>query len=544
MGGAPKPVKARACNRDARNAITAAGMRSKFALLAVLLAAFPAILLPIAPPAAAHPKDELVIGMTQFPPTFQPNMDATLAKAYVLAMALRPFTTYNQNWQLVCMLCTELPTIENGGAKIEDLPPGSPRAPGKGIAVTFTIRPNAKWGDGTPITTDDVLFTWEVGKHPLSGISAAELYRRILSIDVKDKRVFTLHMDRVDFDYNAIGDFQIVPAHLEREAFHDPATYREHTLYDTDTTNPGLYNGPYKITEVVPGSHIVLERNPAWWGTPGYFRRITVQVVENTAALEANLLSGGIDYIAGELGLSLDQALNFERRHPHEYHVIYKPSLVFEHIEPNLDDPIFADVRVRRALLLAIDRKGIASQLFADRQPVADTLVNPLDWVHTDDIRHYDFDPEAAKRITGLTGGQTVSVAVGIGGAAGTTGGMAPTSGGNSSFGSYVTAYGGQLNQQATVANPQNGATSYGTPAGVGGVGGDINIVGSAGQAGLLNQGGLGGAAPMGGWQNSGTFGLPGIFPGGGASGAGTGANQATPYNGAAGANGLVIVRW
>ena len=230
MGGAPKPVKARACNRDARNAITAAGMRSKFALLAVLLAAFPAILLPIAPPAAAHPKDELVIGMTQFPPTFQPNMDATLAKAYVLAMALRPFTTYNQNWQLVCMLCTELPTIENGGAKIEDLPPGSPRAPGKGIAVTFTIRPNAKWGDGTPITTDDVLFTWEVGKHPLSGISAAELYRRILSIDVKDKRVFTLHMDRVDFDYNAIGDFQIVPAHLEREAFHDPATYREHTL--------------------------------------------------------------------------------------------------------------------------------------------------------------------------------------------------------------------------------------------------------------------------------------------------------------------------
>lgn len=150
----------------------------------------------------------------------------------------------------------------------------------------------------------------------------------------------------------------------------------------------------------------------------------------------------------------------------------------------------------------------------------------------------------ARKRITGLTGGQTVSVAVGIGGAAGTTGGMAPTSGGNSSFGSYVTAYGGQLNQQATVANPQNGATSYGTPAGVGGVGGDINIVGSAGQAGLLNQGGLGGAAPMGGWQNSGTFGLPGIFPGGGASGAGTGANQATPYNGAAGANGLVIVRW
>jgi len=60
----------------------------------------------------------------------------------------------------------------------------------------------------------------------------------------------------------------------------------------------------------------------------------------------------------------------------------------------------------------------------------------------------------------------------------------------------------------------------------------------------MLNQGGLGGAAPMGGCQNSGTWGVAGSFPGGGASGAGTGADSATPYNGAPGASGLVMVRW
>jgi peptide/nickel transport system substrate-binding protein len=43
----------------------------------------------------------------------------------------------------------------------------------------------------------------------------------------------------------------------------------------------------------------VLERNPTWWGKPPFFRRIIIRVVENTAALEANLLAGGIDYIAG-----------------------------------------------------------------------------------------------------------------------------------------------------------------------------------------------------------------------------------------------------
>jgi hypothetical protein len=145
----------------------------------------------------------------------------------------------------------------------------------------------------------------------------------------------------------------------------------------------------------------------------------------------------------------------------------------------------------------------------------------------------------ARKRVTGLLTGQIIPVTVGAGGTAGNTGGVAPSGGGTSSFGTYISATGGGLNPLANVANPQNGAT----PSGMG-VAGDVNISGSAGQAGALNQGGLGGAAPMGGAQNSGTWGLAGAFPGGGASGAGTGANSATPYNGAPGAGGLVVVRW
>lgn len=145
----------------------------------------------------------------------------------------------------------------------------------------------------------------------------------------------------------------------------------------------------------------------------------------------------------------------------------------------------------------------------------------------------------ARKRIADLTPGQVIAVTVAAGGAGGTTSGGAPTSGGTSSFGTFVSATGGSLNVLATTSDPLNGAT----PGGIG-VGGDINIAGSSGQAGVLNQGGLGGAAPMGGTQNSGTTGVPGNFPGGGAAGAGTGSNSATSYNGAAGAGGLVVVRW
>jgi peptide/nickel transport system substrate-binding protein len=366
----------------------------------------------------ATARDQLVIGGTQFPSTLHPSIDSMLAKSYALGFTQRPFTTYDQNWELVCLLCTELPTIENGKAKIEDLPPGFNRDAGtafcrsadpalatKGMAVTYTIQPNATWGDGTPITTDDVMFTYEVGKNEKSGVTNSELYRRIVKIEVVDKKTFTIHGDRVDFSYNGINDFLLLPAHLERAAFEaDPAAYHNRTLYNTDPTNPGLWFGPYRITSVESGAQIVLEQNPTWWGEKPQIKRIVIKTIENTSALEANLLSGAIDYIAGESGLSLDEAVAFEQRHKDVYDIVYKPVIFFEHVTPNHDNPALADRRVRQALLYALDREALSQQLFGGRQVVADTNVSPLDWIHTDDIKKYRYDPAQAAALLDAAG--------------------------------------------------------------------------------------------------------------------------------------------
>ena len=347
-----------------------------------------------APGAAVAGKDELVIGITQFPSTFHPNIDAMMAKTYVLAMTRRPFTAYDKDWRLVCMLCIELPTIESGGARPERTASGK-----RGIAVTYTIRADARWGDGAPVTSADVVFTWKVGRHPLSGVGDMELYRSLQSIDVVDDKTFTMHFDKLTFEYNAINGFRLLPEHLERQPFADPANYKNRTAFDTDTTNEGLYFGPYLVAEVVAGSHVVLEPNPTWWGPKPHFRRIVVRVIGNTAALEANLLSGAIDMIAGELGLTLDQAIALDRRHGRRFQFVYKPGLIYEHIDLNLSNPILADVRVRRALVHGIDRAAISRQLFAGRQPVAHSPVSPLDWVAADDIPKYGYAPNTAKRL-------------------------------------------------------------------------------------------------------------------------------------------------
>jgi peptide/nickel transport system substrate-binding protein len=351
----------------------------------------------LAHPAAA--KDDLTIGLTQFPSTFNPLIDAMLAKSYILGMTRRAVTTYDKDWKLVCLLCTELPTIENGLAVPEDLPDGK-----KGIAITIKLHPKASWGDGTPVTADDVIFTWEVGKHPKSGVGSTEGFKRILKIDVKDPKTVVLHVDRITFDYNSMNGLDLLPAHLERAKFADPVEYRHRTTFDSDTTNRGLYFGPYRISEVVSGSHVTLVPNETWYGQKPYFKRIVVRVIENTAALEANLRSGGIDYIAGELGVSLDQALALEKRQKDKFDFIYKAGLVYEHVDLNLDNPLLQDQRVRQALLYGLDRAAISKQLFEGKQPVANSSVSPLDWVAAKDIPTYGHDPKKAAALLDAAG--------------------------------------------------------------------------------------------------------------------------------------------
>ena len=101
--------------------------------------------------APARPKDELSIGITQFPSTLNPVIDDMMAKAYVLAMVRRPLTSYDADWKLVCLLCVTLPSFENGLAEKLDLGNGK-----TGVKITYTIQPEARWGDGVPVTTDDV----------------------------------------------------------------------------------------------------------------------------------------------------------------------------------------------------------------------------------------------------------------------------------------------------------------------------------------------------------------------------------------------------
>ena len=354
--------------------------------LAFLLAALPAL-------AQTPARDNLTIGITQYPATFHPNIEAMAAKSYVLGFTRRPLTVRDADWNLACLGCDVVPSLENGMAVRETTPDGRP-----GIRVTWRIREGSRWGDGTPVTAEDLLFAWEAGRDFSTGFGGAEFYRSAYEAIVVDPRSISLRFDRITFEYASSGDWQPLPAHIERARWQqEPRSYRSRSAYETEPTNPGLWNGPYRITAVTPGSGVVLERNAHWAGPAPAFRRIAIRTVENTAALEAQLLAGQLDMIAGELGLPLDQAAALERRLPNRFRFTYKPGLIYEHLDLNLDTPTLADRRVRHALIQAIDRAQIVARLFEGRQSVAHTTVNPLDGMHDDAVRQWPFDLAAAR---------------------------------------------------------------------------------------------------------------------------------------------------
>ena len=346
--------------------------------------------------AAAQPHRTLTIGVSSFPSTLNPVVDPDVIKFYILGFADRPVTAFDPDKHLQCLLCTELPSLANGGAALD----------GDGMRVTFHFKPGLTWGDGAPLGAADLAFTARVGRDPKSGFANTRTWQKVTAVDVPDPLTAVLHLSEPTYDFAQMSE--ILPAHLEEKLFDgasEPGAYIQRSVYNSDPTNPGLYNGPYRITAIEPGSQILLERNERWIGKRPYFDRIVIRTISNTAALQANLLSGDVDMVPGDgVGLTLDQVLALQAQYPARFTYAYKPNLAYSHLDLQLDNPTLADVRVRRALLMGIDRQAIVDKLMGGRVPVANSFVNPQEPQYTPDVAVYPYDPARARALLAEAG--------------------------------------------------------------------------------------------------------------------------------------------
>ncbi len=349
----------------------------------------------------AYAKDTLTIGVAQFPSSMHPDINPEGIKAYILAFADRSITAFDKDWKNTCLLCTELPSLANGLAKIETQANGKP-----GMAVTIKLKPGLLWGDGEKLTTKDIAFTARVGADPGSGFAVLRTWGKVSRVEIIDDQTAILHTTEIDAQFDRLPD--ILPEHIEGPVYaahHAPGDYERNSVYNRAPTTPGLYNGPFLITADDGGTTIVLEPNPHWSGQAPYFHRIVVKAIGNTAALQANLLSGDIDMAPGDApSLTIDQVLALRKQAPDRFSYRFRPALTYENASLNLDNPILADLRVRRALLLALNRQVMVERLFAGMQPVASSFVNPQDPMYASDVPVVAYDPAQARALLAEAG--------------------------------------------------------------------------------------------------------------------------------------------
>ncbi len=365
---------------------------------------FLGLALTVASPAYSLPtNDELKIGVTQEFENLNPMIGTMVATTYMQFLVNRALDVLTPDGKWVPQMAKSIPSLENKQAKLVDVE-GK-----KGIQATWEIIEAAKWGDGTPVTCKDIAFTWKAGLNENVSVGSREAYQDIKSITWDEKTpkkcVITTSPAKWDFYKNVPTP---MPAHIEQAVMDkygkQKEGYDQNSEYSKNPTNPGLFNGPYVISEIKLGSHVSFKPNPHFYGKQPNIKKLIFKLIPNTSTLEANLRSGTIDMVS-PLGFSFDQALAFEKKVKADnlpYNVLFKPGLTYEHIDFDMENPILADIRVRRAMIHAANREELTKSLFEGRQRPAIHDMAPIDPWFTDDPKKISVYPYSKREANKL----------------------------------------------------------------------------------------------------------------------------------------------
>ncbi len=204
------------------------------------------------------------------------------------AITLEPLANYAPDGNLVPKLALEIPTRENGAVVDND------GENGDATSITWTLKPGVKWSDGSDLTADDVVFTWEYCTHPDTGCTAIDLFDGVTNVEaVDDQTVKVTFAGFTPYPYLAFvtGQGPII----QRAQFADCVGSAAQGCNEQNTMPHGT--GPYRLVDFKVNDVVVYERNPFYHGEPAYFEQVVFKGGGDAAsAARAVLETGEADY--------------------------------------------------------------------------------------------------------------------------------------------------------------------------------------------------------------------------------------------------------
>ena len=267
-----------------------------------------------------------------------------------------------------------------------------------GTEIAFKLHPGLTCHDGSPLTAEDVAFTFERARDPANKFIGSTPGFVLPSLGYTGARVIDAQTVGLQFKaYNPIALGLIAEVKIVCKA-----PYTKMGLLQATQTPVGT--GPYRFVEWVKSDRIVLAKQPGFTPRRASFERIIFRVIPEASTRAAELMAGNVDVITGVAPDQIDvvnrsanakvQAVSGTRR-----------MYVGVQLKPIFNTPGGIAVRkddVRRALQYAIDVPTICAQLLRTPCQRATDLVNPP--LGDPSIKPYPYDPAAAEKMLDAAG--------------------------------------------------------------------------------------------------------------------------------------------
>ena len=351
--------------------------------------------------------DTLRLLFWQAPTILNPHLTVGQKDWGASRITYEPLASFDEAGELVPFLAAEIPSLENGGVA-ED-----------GRSVTWQLRQDILWSDGEPFTSADVTFTYDFIANPATGATTTAVYDAVDSVEALDDYTVRVNFKAVTpawfLPFVGVQGL-IIPRHIF-------ADYNGANALDSNAVLP-VGTGPYRVVSFKPqevlflGNQLVetnkltYEPNPYFrdvdkpyfskvelrgGGTPNEAARSVLQVgdvdfalnlqleAEELAALEA----GGQGHLLAPFGAMVERILLNRADPGHLTDDGERANADFPH-------PILSDLKVRRALALAIDREAIAALYGPTGRPTSNVLVSPANYDSPNTSFEYNLEKAAA----------------------------------------------------------------------------------------------------------------------------------------------------
>lgn len=276
-----------------------------------------------------------------------------------------------------------------------------------GRLYTFTLRQGVLWHDGKPFTAEDVRFTYELMLHPdnpavadhypyFGMIEGAGEYRARKAGSVKGIEVLSPHQIRVRLT-EPYAAFLSVSAGQPLVPKHILGGVAVKDMMKHAFTHKPVGTGPYIFESWKSLDRTVLRINPNYFGKKPMIERVIFRTMTDEFGRVAALRTGELNVNGLYDAVPIDEFENVGKDPCCRGARMPGQSNWF--MDFNLKKPVFQDVRVRRAISYAIDRKAILQHVFKGWGTIANSPIDPLSWAYKKDVTLYDGDPEKAKAL-------------------------------------------------------------------------------------------------------------------------------------------------